>query len=171
MKNLDVLEDRHTSPCHLQDSRLPNYISEVIQFFFESSNSMLDTIRGLLLVPEVDFVRIAHLGDDLKQGAAPLGAVLVVSHCDVVSQAGVWPTAGLGREETAPEYVCYNDLHQLLTPERLQYISHLYFPDPTWLGKIRNTMSKLIALLCCSSWRPAGNMKNKSVLPQPMLLW
>ena len=83
-----VLKDHHIFFCYLQDNYLPNYISEVLQLYFESSNSVLNTIRGLLLVPEVEFVRIAHLGSDLKRGSASLGALLVVISCDMVSPAG-----------------------------------------------------------------------------------
>ena len=49
---------------------------------------MLNRMRGLLLVPEVEFVRIAHLGTDLKRPSTSLGALLVVTRCDTVSPAG-----------------------------------------------------------------------------------
>ena len=88
-KNIGIgLKDNHMFFCYLQDNNIPNYISEVLHLYFESSNSVLSTIRGLLLVPEVEFVRIAHLGNDLKRGSASLGALLVVISCDMVSPAG-----------------------------------------------------------------------------------
>lgn len=79
-----IVDARFVEALALQDNNIPNYISEVLHLYFESSNSVLNTIRGLLLVPEVEFVRIAHLGNDLKRGSVSLGALLVVISCDMV---------------------------------------------------------------------------------------
>ena len=76
-----VLDEQFRQLMQLQDETNPDFVTEVVQLFFEDSASKIERIGVMLSAPDPDFTELDHLVHQFKGSSASLGARMIEQLC------------------------------------------------------------------------------------------
>lgn len=76
-----VLDDQFQQLLQLQDESNPDFVSEVVQLYFEDSANKIDKMQQMLSVPSPDYAELDQLVHQFKGSSASLGAQAIAQHC------------------------------------------------------------------------------------------
>mmetsp|Transcript_35168 Transcript_35168/g.89033 ORF Transcript_35168/g.89033 Transcript_35168/m.89033 type:complete len:149 (-) Transcript_35168:489-935(-) len=76
-----VLDEQFSMLITLQDEASPDFVTEVVQLYFEDSVSKIDKIGQMLSTPSPDFNELDQLVHQFKGSSASLGAQMIAQLC------------------------------------------------------------------------------------------
>lgn len=76
-----VLDEQFQQLMQLQDESNPDFVTEVIQLYFEDSAQKLDRLGLMLSTPAVDYNELDQLVHQFKGSSASLGAATIAQLC------------------------------------------------------------------------------------------
>jgi histidine-containing phosphotransfer peotein len=96
-----VLDDQFLQLLQLQDESNPDFVSEVVELYFEDSSSKIEQLRARLADEEVDFNIIDQIVHQFKGSSASFGAQAMATICVHLREAGHANNAVACRELTS----------------------------------------------------------------------
>lgn len=79
--NEGLLDDQFMQLMQLQDEANPDFVSEMVELYFEDSGTKIDKLAGLLSTPSVDFALVDQLVHQFKGSSASFGAHSMATAC------------------------------------------------------------------------------------------
>ncbi len=82
-----LLDEQFMQLLQLQDESNPDFVTEVVELYFEDSGSKLDKLGGKLVAPPVDFNDVDQLVHQFKGSSASFGAQSIAQGCVKLREA------------------------------------------------------------------------------------